>query len=230
MIRSAHRPTTLSHPLPHRQQGVMLLISMIALIALTMGGIAFMRSVDTGKLMAGNMAFSRASVAFTDVGMEAARTQLAAIALDTTCGAAIGQCLWTNQVTSGGVQQTNYWAQWQAARYDASSQVIAGSGFDYQTEASWATALAVPSPAPGYTIRYIIHRMCMNTGTSVGNTCVLDPNPVAVGGGLNMGAVDYGNNLNQGISSASDPTPYYRVTIRVDGPRNSLTYVQVWMA
>jgi type IV pilus assembly protein PilX len=208
-LRSGKRPTGRKS-----QQGIMLIIAMIALVALTLGGVAFMRSVDSGKLMAGNMAFSRASVAFTDLGMEAARAQLTLIAANAGCGVALGQCLWSDQ--AGAAAQANYWANWQPA-------------FDYQTEASWAGALTIPSPMAGFNVRYIIHRMCQNTGDTVGNNCVLDPLPTAAGGGINKGSVDYGSNLNQGSGGAALPSPYYRITVRVDGPRNSLTYAQIWM-
>jgi hypothetical protein len=192
----------------------MILIALIALVALTLGGVAFMRSVDTGSLMAGNLAFSRASVAFSDMGMEAARTQLLAIS-GATCGTA--SCSESDQPNVGGTQQTNYWANWQVP------------GFDYQSEAAWAAATEITSPLSGFRVRYIIHRMCANAGSVTGNSCVLDPAPIAVGGGINKGGVDYGNVIDPGSAAASSPLPYYRVTLRVDGPRNSITYVQVWM-
>lgn len=200
----------------YRQRGIMLVITLIALVALTLGGIAFMRSVDTSSLIAGNLAFSRASVALSDAGMEAARTQLVALAAG-SCG--VSPCLETNQPIDAatGVQQINYWANWQVP------------GFDYRSDAAWANALELAAPQPGFRVRYIVHRMCANAGAVTGNTCVLDPAPVVIGGGLFTGSVDYGSYVAQTGAGATNPVPYYRVTLRVDGPRNSLTYVQVWM-
>lgn len=196
------------------QQGVMLLISLIALVALSMGGVAYMRAVDTGSLLAGNLAFSRASVAISDLGMETARTQLQALEVG-VCGGA--PCLENDQPVLGGVQQSYFWSNWQL------------NGFDYQSEAPWANASEVASPIAGFRVRYLIHRMCANAGPVVGNACVADPAPIVAGGGVSKGAQDYGSTLNQGSAAASNPVPYYRVTVRVDGPRKSLTYIQASM-
>lgn len=39
------------------QQGVVLFVALIILVAMTLAGIALMRSVDTNVLIAGNLAF-----------------------------------------------------------------------------------------------------------------------------------------------------------------------------
>ena len=58
------------------QAGITLIIALIALVALTMAGIALVRSVDTGNVIAGNFAFRQSSMQATDTGVEAAFTQL----------------------------------------------------------------------------------------------------------------------------------------------------------
>lgn len=195
----------------------MLVITLITLVALTLGGIAFMRSIDTSAWIAGNLAFSRAATSLSDVGMETARTQLTTLMAAGACSGPT-PCLEANQpiLAATSVQQTNYWATWQV-------------GFDYRSEAAWANAVDAASPQTGFRVRYLVHRMCANAGPVTGNTCVLDPVPRVIGGGGARGAVDYGSYLNQTPGAASSPVPYYRITVRVDGPRNSVTYVQVWM-
>src|SRR4051794_33864237 len=42
-----------------RQQGVVLLIALIVLVAMTLAGIGLVRSVDTGNMVAGNLAFKQ---------------------------------------------------------------------------------------------------------------------------------------------------------------------------
>lgn len=195
----------------------MLIITLLALVALTLGGIAFMRSIDVSSLIAGNLAFSRAAVAFSDAGMEAARAQLIGM---TTATCDPGPCLernTPNRTNPTPAVLTNYWANWQVP------------GFDYRSEAAWNNAQEIASPLSGYRVRYIIHRMCQSDGPITGNTCVLDPTPTVFGGGLFAGSVDYGAYVAQTGGAAANPVPYYRITLRVDGPRNSLTYVQVWM-
>ncbi len=59
-----------------RQKGVVLLITLIMLVAMTLAAIALMRSVDTSNLVAGNMAFEQSSLNVADLGTEQAITYL----------------------------------------------------------------------------------------------------------------------------------------------------------
>src|SRR5471032_2281193 len=61
-----------------RQRGVVLLIALIVLVAMTLAGIGMMRSIDAGTLVAGNIGFREAAVATADTGVESARTWLMA--------------------------------------------------------------------------------------------------------------------------------------------------------
>lgn len=65
---------------PRRQRGVVLLITLVVLVAMMLAGIGMMRSVDTGNLIAGNVAFREAALQASDVGMSAAFGQLLAVA------------------------------------------------------------------------------------------------------------------------------------------------------
>ena len=67
-------------PRPHSQRGVVLLIALIMLVAMTLAAIGMMRSVDTGTVIAGNMAFKQATLSATDVGTNAAFTTLMSVA------------------------------------------------------------------------------------------------------------------------------------------------------
>jgi Tfp pilus assembly protein PilX len=53
---------------PHKQRGVVLLIALIMLVAMTLAGIGMMRSVDTGSVIAGNLAFKQATLNASDTG------------------------------------------------------------------------------------------------------------------------------------------------------------------
>ncbi len=58
------------------QKGVVLFIALIVLVALTMAGIALVRSVDTANIIAGNLAFKEGTLQAADLGVEAAVTAL----------------------------------------------------------------------------------------------------------------------------------------------------------
>jgi len=65
---------------PRSQRGVILLIALIMLVAMTLAAIGMMRSVDTGSVIAGNMAFKQATLNASDLGSNVALNALMAVA------------------------------------------------------------------------------------------------------------------------------------------------------
>ena len=55
---------------PSRQAGVVLMVSLMILVALTIAGIALVRSVDTTNLIAGNLAFQQSTTRSAEAGIE----------------------------------------------------------------------------------------------------------------------------------------------------------------
>lgn len=89
----------------------------------------------------------------------------------------------------------------------------------------WAAQTPVTlSPDPtGNTVSYLIHRLCVNTGAPMGTGAGCSFPPVSSappGGSKGSGAATY-------IASSQ---VYYRITARVAGPRNTVSYVQVVVA
>jgi type IV pilus assembly protein PilX len=187
------------------QQGVVLFVSLIILVAMTLAGIALMRSVDTNVLIAGNLAFRQANTMYADTGVEAARAWLAANVAS------------LNNNQPGGA--LHYWANYQLGVNFLGTAVVATDNYN------WNQAATVAAPAPAYTISYVIHRLCGGTGapSDAAAKCM----QASAGGGSGSsglgtkGVVSYGVQALPGIS-----TIYYRVTVRVTGPRNTLSYVQ----
>lgn len=190
---------------PRAQRGLILFVALIVLVAMSLAGIALMRSVDTNVLIAGNLAFRQATANIGDIGVEAARNWLNA-----NSGS-------LNQDQPGGF--TAYWANAQAGVTNFLATAPSGpADFD------WSTAQTATSPDPAYEIAYVIHRLCGTAG---------DPNVAATGcikasvgagtstAGGSKGEVTYGA---QGLPGTS--TTFYRVTVRVTGPRNTFGYVQ----
>lgn len=73
-------------------------------------------------------------------------------------------------------------------------------------------------------VRFIIQRLCSSTGPAVGGAqqCS-DAVPRSVGGESKGGGF-YGSQ-----NAKLDPAPFFRVTARVMGPRNTVSYTQVLM-
>ena len=187
------------------QQGVVLFIALIVLVAMTLAGIALMRSVDTNVLIAGNLAFRQANTMYADTGVEAARAWLTA-----------NTASLNNNQPAGAL---HYWANYQQGLNFLGTAVAPADNYD------WSQAATVAAPDPAYSIAYVIHRLCGGTGapSDASAKCM----QASAGGGAGSsglgtkGVVTYGVQALPGVS-----TIYYRVTVRVSGPRNTLSYVQ----
>jgi type IV pilus assembly protein PilX len=212
-----HTPNTQGAMKP-RQQGVVLMMALIVLVVLTLAALALTRSVYTSNVIAGNLAFQQAATHSADAGVEAAITWLennhATASTAATCnkGSTLVAC---TQAASGYV----------ARRQDP----VAGQTWsDFWTNnlAANGFTLAMPVDGAGNTVSYVIQRMCSAEGDSqaVGNDCSVSPTASAstCSGGSSCDA--------QKVNLNSVGQVYYRITVRVDGPRNTQSFVQSMVA
>jgi len=187
------------------QQGVVLFVALIILVAMTLAGIALMRSVDTNVLIAGNLAFRQANTMYADTGVEAARAWLSA-----------NTAALNNNQPAGAL---HYWANYQLGLN------FLGTDPDPTKNYNWSQAAVVAAPDPAFTISYVIHRLCGGAGAPADAAAQCMQASAGGGSGTSglgtKGVVTYGVQALPGIS-----TIYYRVTVRVIGPRNTLSYVQ----
>lgn len=188
------------------QRGVVLFVALIVLVAMSLAGLALMRSVDTGTVIASNLAFRESAIHVGDIGVEAARTWLTGVTPTET--------LYNDQPAISGGQ--GYYANW------ADNIDLLGSD-PVKVDYDWSTAIPVASPAPppGYSVSFVIHRLCKQTGNPASVTCVKQTVGAGSTSSGTKGAASFGS------FAISVPTnALYRVTVRVVGPRNSLSYVQ----
>lgn len=203
-----------------RQEGVVLMIALIVLVALTLGGIALVRSSGTTSLIAGNLAFQQAATRSADSGAEdAIRTVMEGMSQ---------MALWNDDLTRG---------------YSASAPLVGGAPGANQTwDQYWRTSInpnpvatpvatktcvdrvcTLPTDATGNTVSYTIQRLCQTTG---------DPKLVTTGCASGQRKVPLeGESLAAGAQQFTQLTQYYyRVTARVVGPRNTTSFVQTIVA
>ena len=122
-----------------------------------------------------------------------------------------------------GVETARNWLSAQSAATLSASAAVSGyyetwaAGFNPLTY-NWAQSVTLPADAQGNTVQYVIHRMCGLTGlTSVaGQQCVYPS--TAQDGSRQLGGA--------GASLTPPITPLYRITVRVQGPRNTMSYTQ----
>lgn len=192
----------------HRaQRGVVLFIALIVLVAMTLAGIALMRAVDTGTIIAGNLAFRQNATYVGDIGVETARTWLL------TNGA--GNTLYADQpAVSGGA---GYWSTMQSGVDLLGSDPLVP---DFQWNDSASINVTAPAPPNGYSVRYVIHRLCDAPGDPAGVNCVRSSG-TSSSTSSTKGAAAYGS-----YAITSPTSAFYRITVRVSGPRSSVSYIQ----
>ena len=186
-----------------RQKGVVLFIALIVLVAMTLAGLALVRSVDTSNIIAGNLAFKQSTTQAADVGIEVAVSALPTIIATTLDSVVTGTSYLyypTRRVhDTKGVPTTK--------EYDGS----AGLG----TAINWSS-VPVAQTVAGNEVKVVIDRLCQGPApvTDLEGKCFSEP---GIGGGSKKaGAVVF----------SGTTTVYYRVTARVSGPRNTVSIVQ----
>lgn len=197
------------------QRGVILFIALIVIVAMALAGLALVRSVDTNVIVAGNIAFKQAATNAGDEGLEAARTWLLA-----------------NKSTLSDDQMappaSAYWSNWQATA-DLTGNDSSKADYDWNSNSLEVTA----GDTAGNRVRYVIHRMCADSNkTSSSTTCVKVSSTTTgalASGGEYSGRRGYEGGGSSSGFSLTATTVYYRITVRVDGPRNTTSYVQALM-
>lgn len=187
------------------QTGVVMVVTLIVLVAMTLAAIALVRSVDTTNVIAGNLAFKQASINAADRGAQQAVAWLESA----------GNLLYSNNFPNG---------------YTATEQQPAAnqSWDSYWNNSIAANNLNICAPtnctpdAAGNVVSYTIHRLCDSVGApaSIGVVCSYSPAYYILNSSQGAGT-EVLNSINQ---------EYYRITIRVDGPRNTVAYTQVVVA
>lgn len=186
-----------------RQSGIVLIMVLIVLVAMTLAAIAMVRSVDTTNLIAGNLSFQQAATHSADTGVEVASSWLAA----NIGGAALESDDSTNGYVAGGLGVAPDLTKNPPQTWD-----------DFWVKTLSARAVkANPDPA-GNTVSYVIDRLCKNGGGATSGASCVDSPAIAVAAGNAEEGGDKQLNASAGV--------YYRITVRVDGPRNTVSYVQ----
>ncbi len=181
------------------QRGVVLFIALIILVAMSLAGIALMRSVDTGTIIAGNLAFRQSTSYVGDLGVEAARA-------------------WLKDPGLPNLESTStanaYCAIWDPVNLGNIDGSCAGTSKEVTSPSAFA-------PPAGYTVRYVIHRLCDAAGNPANIKCVKAVGTASASTGGGKGAAAYGS-----YALSTPVAAVYRVTVQVTGPRSSRSFVQ----
>jgi hypothetical protein len=185
------------------------MIALIMLVAMTLAGIALVRSVDTTNIIAGNLAFKQSATNSGDIGTETGITEIATLASGvdpSVLYAAIGGRPYYSPTRDDPGPGQSWDAYW--------NNVIVPAG------RAATVAVLDQSGNTVNTVSYTIHRLCNAVGgpTIVGTGCARSQSS-----GVDTDS-DKGGEVSIPVEATS--AVYYRITSRIVGPRNTVSYVQ----
>ena len=213
---------------PGRQQGFVLIVALVIMVIITLSSVAMIASLRGGISASGNIAFRQAATRAADVAVDGAF-----------------QWVQTKMAAAGGLDNNlaasaapRYYATMSAADSDCKKDGVAGS-FSPQmyrfsdsvvgTDTFPCAALGASSPA-GYSLYYVVHRMANATGACPTPAGCLAP---AIAASSSSGAGCSMDPTSASFCGASATTTntlvYYRITIKVVGPRQNNRYIQAFV-
>ena len=191
------------------QRGVVMLFGLFALAIMMIAAAAMIRSYGTAMTNAGNLGFKR------DLTNQAERAV-----------AAVVTSLQTGSLATETARQADNVAQnYSSTLLSSNAQglpdaLVTDSAFTTRGVAS--NDIAVTDQA--VTMRYLVDRMCANTGAASADQCTLadDLTPISgQGGGETTAEV-----ASTGGSGAVGKRVVYRISIRMTGPRSTQAFFQ----
>jgi len=192
-----------------KQAGVVLFIALIALIVMSLAAVALIRSVDTNTMIAGNLSFKQSALISADSGVETALGWLKNQSVPNTDPNADPKADLNANLNAQGYYATS--ADDAKTLADSSNAKLAtGSNINAGLDSS------------GNTIQYIIQRMCKNTGAADTSHCLYGP-----------AGEDENSKSHCDLSNPclGEPTGalLYRITTKVTGPKNTVSYSQAFV-
>jgi type IV pilus assembly protein PilX len=223
---------------PAKQRGVVLFFTLIALVVMSLAAVALIRSVDTSTMIAGNLAFKQAGTSSGDAGIEAAIAWLGtAQATAQTAGLKILMNPAHPLNNTGGIAVTGscclnvgYYSN-----ADPALSLTNSTGTRINWDNTDSALVLDPSgnttDISGNTVRYVIQRMC-RTANKLPNT--IEKTPSKTGCLFSSAALDkngmsipYADQICSGIGCPTGgQTALLRITTKVTGSKNTVSYVQ----
>ena len=185
------------------QAGVVLMITLIALVTLALAALALIRSVDTNIIIAGNVSLKQAATLTADNGVETAIDWMAKQAASDFDEDHTDVAYYATSVDNPLEWNKDEWE-------DLPAKAAEGEGIDANGVDQGRNR-----------ILYVIQRMCSETGPPDEKKCLI----------VQGSSEGEGQHVQGGpkLDKAGLLSPLYRITARVDGPRNTVSYVQAFV-
>ncbi|MDP1647407.1 MAG: hypothetical protein Q8M01_04300 [Rubrivivax sp.] len=184
-----------------------MIVTLLALVIMLIGAVALMRSFNSSLFMAGNLAFKRDLVNQAERASAVVLPQLTTGALNTLAARAASSTALNYSASVLGANDQGI-----------PNALLSATGFAAVGVASNDIVVA----DQGVTVRYVIDRLCNGAGSEVtlgAAACTVGPTPDARGGSA--------SEMNR---ATLPPQVLYRLSVRVDGPRNTQAFFQTTFA
>ena len=183
-------------------RGSVLIVSLIVLVVLLITIVAVIRSSDTAIGGTGNLSFKSAAVQAAERGI--------ALAVRQFDPGAAGP-LSASASTELDLLPANYRASLTTTdRRGIPNVLLNATAFD----AAFPNAANRLTLATGETVRFMIDRMCRAPGAADESNCITETNS------------ERGGSIPR-RKTGGELVPIHRITVRVDGPKNTLHFTQV---
>ena len=186
------------------QRGVVLVIALIVMASMTLAAVALVRSVDSGVLLAANLAFRQSATLSAEASLKLATDLVVAASNANPAGMKDNQA------------DLAYWANAQHGMPNPFNPLT------YNWEPGGVSACSpadCSKDAAGNLTRYVVHRLCNESKAVAETRCVRRR---AMSGTTGNSVVDY----RRTYPTDSEGALLYRITARITGPRNTTSYVQ----
>lgn len=197
---------------PNRQRGLVLIIVLVVMAAMTLASVGLLRSVDSASQVARNISFKRDALNRNDLGLDQA---FAFFRDSNVLGAIEGR---VNPNTHASRPANNYSAiMLQTNAAGLPTTLASASSASAFSDSNFTAGAPYSDGTDGMSTRMVMERMCTAVGSAAADSCLFNKR-VAAGGDAHY---------DRPLVSIS---PLYRITMRTDGPRNVVAYTQVVFA
>lgn len=214
-----------------QQRGVVLFFALMALMVMSIAAVALIRSVDTNNLLSGNIVFRQSATLASNVGIEGVTEAIsksipvANIVLHQPGLGYYANCIQfdktpTELVCDGSKITSMTWT-------NANSRLLPS-----QTDGNDEIQNGIDRQ--GNEIRYIVERMCNFSEAEVtAGTASSDASRCMMASSASDGETCSRNQTNLELfkqCKTSANVPLYRVTLRIAGPKNTVSFMQAFIS
>ena len=226
---SSTRPAPGVRPIRRaRQEGVVLIITLIVLVAMMLGALTMIRATDSATLVAGNLAFKQSALASGDSGVEVASAWLARQTSATLWDDSVGNGYFA-KVESPNAFSGQTWSAFWDSKPASDKCAVAWSDDGVASCSNNPT-----DDTGGNKVAFMIHRLCRyKSGDVVGGKALTGQATDPAVDCATAAAGDAGGASHRAgaqLVAVATSEAYYRITVRSTGPRNTVTFTQAVVA